>query len=85
MDYRKTNVESLDKLNQYFGSLGFKYQLVMMGGDRMCFVGNDRFGNATQWFDNNFPKSLLKKITYADWVDILLSVANSEWFFNAKK
>ena len=81
MDHRKTNVESIPKLNQYLRSLGFDYQMTDLGTDRMCFVGNGIYGNARGWGDNNFPKTLLRKITYADWVDILLSVARSEWKF----
>jgi hypothetical protein len=62
-------------------SLGFEYQIADLGSERICFVGNGIYGNSRSWADNNFPKTLLKKITYADWVDIMLSVARSEWRF----
>jgi hypothetical protein len=81
MDHRKTNVESLQKLNHYLSSLGFEYQLTNNGSDRLCFTGNGRYGNSRQWVDNDFPKTLLKKITYADWVDLLLAIAQEEWEF----
>ncbi len=81
MDHRKTKVESIAKLNQYLASLGFKYQLAAINSDRVCFVGVDRLGDARAWPDNNIPRSLLQKITYADWVDLMLSLAGKGWGF----
>jgi len=84
MDHRKTKVQDLNTLNKYIKALDLAYEMRVIE-DRMCFVGVDRLGNASGWVDNNFPITLLKKITYADWVDMLFAVSNSNWSFDMSK
>lgn len=84
MDHRKVKVQDLNSLNKYIKALDFAYEMRIFG-DRMCFVGNDRLGNASTWVDNNFPTTLLKKLTYADWIDMLFAVSSSNWGFDTSK
>jgi hypothetical protein len=84
MDYRKTLVKNILSFNVYFHALGFvDYKLEVLKSDptRIHFVGKGRFGDAKTWDQNNFPKTLLTKITYADWVDVFFVISDSEWNF----
>jgi hypothetical protein len=86
MDHRKVCVKSLESFNEYFEALGFKgYKLSVKREDptRIHFVGRGRFGNANSWDQNSFPKTLLKKITYADWVDVFFLVSDTDWDFKS--
>lgn len=84
MDHRKTCVKSLESFNDYFHALGFEdYRLAVEreAPSRMHFMGKGRFGNASSWGLNSFPKTLLKKITYADWVELFFLVSDTDWKF----
>lgn len=84
MDHRKTRVKDLRSFNEYFRALGFDdYKLETVKNDptRMHFTGTGRFGNAKDWEQNDFPKSLLTKITYADWVEVFFLVSDEDWNF----
>ncbi len=84
MDHRKTKVTDLGSLNKYLHAMDLTdYHLKQDKDypDHLCFVGNGQYGNADSWEYNCFPKSLLKQITYADWVDLFFIVSDSEWHF----
>lgn len=81
MDYRWTKVKSLESLNDYIHAMDFVWYSLVAYGNSLSFVGNGKLGNADNWTTNEFPKSILKQLTYAEWIDVLLASSQKDWTF----
>lgn len=84
MDHRKIKVRDLPSLNRYFAAMDLAdYKLVVSpkNKSRLCFTGSGIYGNSALWPENDFAKSMLTSITYADWIDVFFIVSDSDWHY----
>lgn len=81
-DRRKTAVnvrlkKDLNTLNKYISDMGFLgYNIsVDMSESIVNISGSGSLGDTCEWKYNSIPLDLLDELTYADWIDLMISLS----------